>query len=216
MIEKDSLRSRKRTRTDDQEVKKKKQKVILNTCTNAQLDTNLEAHSREASPLPNFNYGPRLEEFSTTQPVVQPALTQPPVIQPTVTQPTVMQPTVTQPTVMQPGLSRVIHYVPNMVLNIQPSSQPDCSPPPQPASQSASRTTAKKPRKRGPKPKPVDVEKNEQIECCSIKYVCSDDLNVNDGLNNWPDTLPNNSIIGLGKTIFKHQVNYLYSLDLLS
>jgi hypothetical protein len=105
-----------------------------------------------------------LEDFSTTQPVFQPALTQPPVI--------------------QPGLSRVIHYVPNMVLNIQPSSQPDCSPPPQPASQSASQSTAKKPGKRGPKPKPVDVEKNEQIEFCSIKYVYSDDLHVNYSLNN--------------------------------
>jgi hypothetical protein len=124
-----------------------------------------------------------LEDFSTSQPVFQPALTQLPVFQPTVT-----QPTVTQPTVMQPGLSRVIHHVPNMVLNIQPSSQPDCSPPPQPASQSAIQSTAKKTGKWGPKPKPVDVEQNEQIECCSIKYVCSDDLHVNYSLNNWPET----------------------------
>jgi hypothetical protein len=46
--------------------KKKKKKE---TFTNAQPATTLEAHSREASPFPNFDNGPRLEEFSTTQPV---------------------------------------------------------------------------------------------------------------------------------------------------
>jgi hypothetical protein len=49
MIEKDSLRSRKRTRTDDQEVKKKKKKVILNGYME-----NLEPNGIEWSGMKNI------------------------------------------------------------------------------------------------------------------------------------------------------------------
>ena len=158
----------------------------LNPSQLKKMKKNASESPLSLSPLPN------LVTNDASDAVLQPTTQELAMQQPSMKQPVMEQPVMQQPAMQQ----QVLHYVyqPVTIPSVQANTI-----------QSAQRPSIPK-IKRGRKPAKV-VEIANQIECCSIRYICTDELHPNHYLNNVPDSFPVNQIINqLGQNIAKNEV----------
>jgi hypothetical protein len=158
----------------------------LNPSQLKKMKKNASESPLSLSPLPN------LVTNDASDAVLQPTTQELAMQQPSMKQPVMEQPVMQQPAMQQ----QVLHYV------YQPVTIPSVQ-----ANTIQSAQTPSIPKiKRGRKPAKV-VEIANQIECCSIRYICTDELHPNHYLNNVPDSFPVNQIINqLGQNIAKNEV----------
>jgi len=158
----------------------------LNPSQLKKMKKNASESPLSLSPLPN------LVTNDASDAVLQPTTQELAMQQPSMKQPVMEQPVMQQPAMQQ----QVLHYV------YQPVTIPSVQ-----ANTIQSAQTPSIPKiKRGRKPAKV-VEIANQIECCSIRYICTDELHPNHYLNNVPDSFPINQIINqLGQNIAKNEV----------
>jgi hypothetical protein len=178
----------------------------LNPSQVKKMKKNASESPLSLSPLPNLVTNdasdavlqPTTQELAMQQPSMkQPVMEQPVMEQPVMQQSVMQQPVMQQPVMQQPAMQQqVLHYV------YQPVTIPSVQ-----ANTIQSAQTPSIPKiKRGRKPAKV-VEIANQIECCSIRYICTDELHPNHYLNNVPDSFPVNQIINqLGQNIAKNEV----------